>query len=115
MRVWGRIYAADGTYTWQEVETDANGYNDNVYLTALVQVLKLNLGESPFYADQGIPAYQTVITQVYPDYYVMQIQAQYAPFFASLIIVPQQNVTSPAYNIQAVTHSGAILEAQVPV
>jgi hypothetical protein len=45
-----------------EVTTDANGYNDAVYLTTLSQVLKLNLGESPFYANYGIPQYQSVLT-----------------------------------------------------
>ena len=35
MRTYGRNYNPDGTYTWVEVSTDANGYNDDVYLTTL--------------------------------------------------------------------------------
>ena len=55
MRTYGRVYAEDGSYTWVEVSTDANGFDDMVMLTTLAQVLKLNLGESPFYANFGIP------------------------------------------------------------
>lgn len=113
MRTYGRIYAEDGTYQWVEVSTDANGYNDNVYLTALVQVLQLNLNESPFYANYGIPAYQSVMTQVFPDYNAALTQKQFAPYFASLQIVRVQGSFPPVYNVQAITHSGAILNAQV--
>jgi hypothetical protein len=109
MRTWGKVYNEDGSYTWVKVTTDANGYNDNVYLTALAQCLKLNLNESPFYANYGIPAYQTVVTQVYPDFYVAQTQTQFAPYFASLAITRVQGSNPPVYNVQAVSHSGAIL------
>lgn len=113
MRTWGRNYALDGSYTWVEVSTDANGYDDNVWLTTLCQTLKLNLGESPFYANYGIPAYQTIVTQVFPDYYVMQTQQQFAPHFASLVISRQAASFPPVYNITAVCHSGAVLTAEV--
>jgi uncharacterized membrane protein YebE (DUF533 family) len=114
MRVWGRTYDTLGTPTWVEVSTDADGFNDNVYLTALAQDLQLQLGESPFYANNGIPAQQSIATQVFPDYYAMQAQAQYAGYFAALTIsrIPQSN--PPVYNVQAITHSGAILEASIP-
>jgi hypothetical protein len=113
MRTWGRTYDEEGKATWVMVTTDANGFNDQVYLTTLCQVLKLNLGESPFYANYGIPAQQTVVTQVFPDFYVMQVQQQFASYFASLTITRVPNVSSPQYNIVAVTHSGAILTRQV--
>ncbi|HGF4015942.1 hypothetical protein [Burkholderia cenocepacia] len=115
MRTWGRIDNADGSYRWVAVTTDANGYNDNVYLTTLCQVLKLNLGESPFYANYGIPAQQTVVTQVFPDYYAMVTQQQFAPYFASLAIVRAPGSFPPVYNIQAVAHSGALLNATVAI
>lgn len=99
--------------SWVKVDTDTNGYNDNVMLTTLAQVLKLNLGESPFYANYGIPQYQTITTQVFPDYYVMQTQTQFSQYFASLIITRVKGVTTPTYNIAAITHSGAILNATV--
>lgn len=114
MRTWGRIDQVDGGGgTWVEVSTDAQGYNDNVMLTTLVQTLKLNLGESPFYANYGIPAYQTIVTQVFPDYYAMATQDQFAPYFAALTITRQPASNPPVYNIAAVCHSGAILTAEV--
>ncbi len=115
MRTWGRVYDEDGSYQWVAVTTDANGYNDNVYLTDLCQVLKLNLGESPFYANYGIPAQQTVVTQVFPDFYAMTTQQQFAPYFASLAITRVNGSFPPVYNIQAVAHSGAQLNATVAI
>lgn len=114
MRTYGRVTNASGGLTWVEVSTDANGFNDQVYLTALAQVLKLNLGESPFYANYGIPAQQTVVTQVFPDYYAMMTQSQFAPLFASLVISRVPGSNPPVYNITAVTHSGSILDATIP-
>ncbi len=114
MRTYGRLTNPDGSKTWVEVSTDANGFNDMVYLTALAQVLKLNLGESPFFANYGIPAHQTVVTQVFPDYYAMQAQTQFAPYFASLSIVRVNGSYPPVYNVTAVTHSGSILSAEIP-
>ena len=114
MRTYGRLTNPDGSKTWVEVSTDANGFNDMVYLTALAQVLKLNLGESPFFANYGIPAHQTVVTQVFPDYYAMQAQTQFAPYFASLSIVRVNGSYPPVYNVTAVTHSGSILSDEIP-
>jgi hypothetical protein len=114
MRTWGRIGQVNGQGgTWVEVTPDANGDTSNIYLTTLVQVLKLNLGESPFYANYGIPAQQSVVTQVFPDYYAMQTQAQFAPYFASLVIQRVSGSNPPVYNVTAVCHSGAILTTQV--
>lgn len=113
MRTYGRIANEDGTKTWVVVQTDANGFQDNVYLTTLAQCLKLNLGESPMYANFGIPAYQTVVTQTFPDYYVMQTQTQFAPYFASLTITRVQGSFPPVYQVNAVCHNGAILSPYV--
>lgn len=113
MRTYGRLLLEDGTKQWVTVSTDANGFNDNVNLTTLAQVLKLNLGESPFHANFGIPAQQTVVTQVYPDFYAAQTQTQFAPNFASLTIIRVQGSFPPVYNVSAVCHSGAILTAQI--
>lgn len=113
MRTWGRQYAKDGTYQWVEVTTDPNGFSDNLWLTTLVQALKLNLGESPFYANLGIPQYQTIMTQVMPSYYVSNIQQYFAPKFASLTIVQVPNKFPPAYNVTAVCHSGAVINETI--
>jgi hypothetical protein len=114
MRAWGRITNPDGSKTWAVAQTDVNGNNDAFYITALAQCLKLNLSESPFYANSGIPQYQTIMTQVFPDFYVSRIQQQYAQFFASLTITRVPNVSPPQYNVRAVTHTGAIISQNIP-
>lgn len=115
MRVWGRPRNRDGTMgSWQAVETDADGNNDMVYVTALCQVLLLNLGESPFYGNFGIPAIQSVMQQVWPDFYVVYTQQQYSQFFASLI-VSKENTFDPTYMINIITHQGVKLNVNLPV
>jgi hypothetical protein len=121
VRTYGRVYNEDGSYTWVVVCTDANGHNDAVYLTTLVQVLKLNLNESPFYGNYGIPAEPSVMMQIFPDFHVTRTQQQFAPFFASLIVskvdgaTDSQGAPEPSYNINVVTHLGAKSELKVPV
>ena len=114
MRTYGRTQdVITGKKTWWLVQTDFSGFNDSVYLTALAQVLKLNLGESPFFANYGIPAHQSVVTQVYPNYYLARTQQQFAGYFASLILTPLQDAVdddgrpSPAYNISVLTNYGS--------
>lgn len=118
MRVWGRVYDTlnPDIWTWQAVETDENGSDDLVMVTALVQVLKLSLGESPFYGDYGIPGHQSVITQIYPDYYVALTQQRYSMNFASLIITRRPSSVKtlkeeviPTYDVRVVTHQGVRL------
>lgn len=118
MRTYGRIYDERGTPTWVEVDTDANGYNDLVYLVTLAQVLYGEPGESPFFANYGIPARESVLTQVYPDYYVARTAQQFSQFFAALVVsrVPNTPRTLkapnvPTYNVSVVTNSGAVLPA----
>ena len=118
MRVYGRVYDELGGWTWVEVDTDPDGFNDRVMITALVQVLKLSLGESPFYGNYGIPGIQSVITQIMPDYYVVLTQQRYAPNFASLIVTKRPNdaktlkqIPVPTYDVKVVTHQGVILTA----
>jgi hypothetical protein len=118
MRVWGRVGQIKGKGgTWTEVSTTPNGDNSAVYLTTLIQVLKLNLNESPFFANFGIPAEQSVIQQIQPDYYVTQTQQQFAGFFAALLISksPQKpNQPNPTYAINVTTLSGATLTGPIP-
>lgn len=120
MRTYGRIqdgYNEDQSpkYIWVEVQTAADGSNDLVYVTTLAQVLKLNLNESPFYANYGIPAKQSVLTQIFPDYYVYITQQQFAPYFASLIITRMPQVTTPTYMVNVLTHQGTRLNYNVPI
>lgn len=119
MRTYGRIMVDDGTGTgtlvkkWVVVQTDPQGNNDYVYITTFIQVLKLNLGESPFYGNYGIPAKQAVIQQVFPDLYVARTQQQFAQYFASLIVA-KQPLPTPTYNISITTHQGVPLQLSVP-
>jgi hypothetical protein len=123
MRTYGRV-ALNPLYpdvlTWVQVDTDSNGFNDLVYLTTLAQVLKLNLGESPFYGNFGIPAKSSVITQIYPDYYVTFTQQQFTQYFTSLIISRSVVTNSkgqdmPVYAVNVVTQYGSKIPFQVPV
>jgi hypothetical protein len=121
-RTWGRTRdTLSGKKTWRQVTTDAQGFDDMVMLTTLAQVCKLNLGESPFYADWGIPAQASVITQIYPDFYVQLTQQRFAPFFMSLFLqhlpdaVDETNRPMPHYHFEAVTHYGAYLADDVPI
>src|ERR1017187_8178937 len=102
MRTYGRVPDGFGGLKWVTVSTDANGFNDNVYITALIQCLKMSIGESPFYSNYGTPAQQSVVTQIFPDFYVQQMQTLFAPYFASLIIAKVQTLavgSNPTYNI----------------
>ena len=113
LRVYGRVGQVNGIGgTWVVITTDANGDNSNVMLTVLCQCLKLNLNEDPFWNQIGIPAQTSVITQVFPTYYVTVIQKFFAQFFASLTITLAPG-TTPVYFVRAVCFSGAILTATV--
>lgn len=114
MRTYGRLFNPDGTYTWQKITTDAYGRNDYVWLTTLVQTLKLNRNESPFYANYGIPGEQSVVQQIFPDLYVAETQAQFSQYFSSLVI-SKRNTTDPEYNIFVTTNQGVPLAVTVPV
>ena len=94
---------------------DSDGDLSNIYLTTLVQTLRLSLGESPFFGNYGIPAQQSVITQVFPDFYASQTQTQFAPYFASLTIQRVSTSGNPIYRVRAVCKTGAILTSEVAV
>lgn len=112
-RIWGRVFTDPNTWTWVAVYPDANGFRDEFYLVALIQCLLLNLGESPFWANFGIPAQPSVIQQVAPDIYVSQIQQYYSQFFASLIIT-KENSATPTYLVKVVTNQGSVIAKRVP-
>jgi hypothetical protein len=114
MRTYGRTRdVLSGAKKWWVVTTDANGYNDSVWLTTLAQVCKLNLGESPFFANYGIPAHPAVVTQVYPDFYMARTQQQFVNYFASLILTKQPDAVdddlrpAPSYRINVLTNYGS--------
>lgn len=122
IRTFGRVTdSATGARWWVVVNPDAQGYQDQVYLTALVQCCKLNWGESPFFANWGIPAHPSVLRQVPPDYYMALLQQRFAPYFLALVIsrVPSnaqtyQDALTPTYQIDVQLHSGAQISMTIP-
>lgn len=113
MRTYGRVLdKTTGNLEWAIVETAPDGSNDYVYLTTLCQVLLLNLNESPFFANYGIPAHQSVQQQIAPDYYVAAVQRQFAGFFASLVI-NKIKAFPPTYSVKVITNQGVKMQAEV--
>lgn len=103
---------------WVVVSTAANGSNSLVYITALAQVLQLNLNESPLFAADGLPQQQSVMQQTVPDYYVTLEQQKYAQFFAALSVSRAPltpTAPTPTYQITALTLEGTVINASVPV
>lgn len=114
IRTYGRVTdPKSGARWWVTVETDQNDNPDSVYLTALIQTLKLNWGESPFFGDWGIPAHQSVVQQIFPDYYVLLTQKRYAPYFMALGVVKNTNATYPLYDVSVQFKSGAVVSTTV--
>lgn len=109
-----RTYGRDSNGKWEVVVTDVNGFNDSVYLTTLVQNLKLAPQESPFFANNGIPANGSVIQQILPTFYVNRLQQQFSGYFSSLQIA-LTSVDPPVYTISAITNSGSKIIAKVNV
>lgn len=109
-----RTYGRNPDGKWVVVESQ-NGLDDLVWATTLLQCLKLNLGESPFYADYGIPARQSLIQQVAPDFYAIRTQQSFAPHFANLVISREPNGNPPTYKVNVTTHQGVKLDASVPI
>jgi hypothetical protein len=113
LRTYGRITNEDGSRTWVEVTTDAAGNDDMVWVVTLAQTLQMNLGESPFFGNYGIPGQQSVIQQIFPDFYVSQTQSQFSQYFASLQIA-KLNSPSPNYRINVTTHQGTTPIGPIP-
>jgi len=52
-----------------------------IWVTIVKHELQLRVGESPFYADAGIPAEDSIITQQEPDYHVNNVKRRYEAKF----------------------------------
>lgn len=113
-RIWGRTNGGNEPYTWVAITPDANGSLSYLRITWLIQVLSLNLGESPLYSNWGINAQQSVVTQIFPDYYVNQVQQQFAQYFASLQIT-KAAYPEPYYNVAITTLEGTIFNENIYV
>lgn len=103
-----RSYGRDSLGTWVEI-TDPN----YVQLATLAQVLRLQQGESPFYANYGIPAKQSVMAQIAPDAAVARTQAQFSPYFANLAVSRVTGTMIPTYNISAIFQNGTVVQSTV--
>lgn len=104
MRTYGK------TEQGQWIEVTETSY---VWLATLAQTLKLNQGESPYYANYGIPSHDSVMTQVAPNAAINRTQQQYSPYFASLSVLKDATATSPTYRINAVFQNGTIIQTSV--
>lgn len=114
MRTYGRVTdPTTGRKSWVVVSTDAAGSNDYVMLTTLCQVLLLNLNESPFFANYGLPAKASVDQQIPPDFYVARTQQQFSSFFSSLIISKVPGTRDPTYKVDVITNQGTPMQATV--
>jgi hypothetical protein len=100
---------------WVEVTTTPDGYNDLVWATTLCQCFLLNLGESPFYANYGLPAEQAIIQQIAPDYNAQQLQRLFAQYFLLLTVVRNMTANPPTYDVYITTNQGLKLNASLPV
>ena len=114
MRTYGRLKDDAGNYQWVKIETQPNGDNSEVWLTTLVQTLKLSRQESPFWANYGIPAQQSVMTQVYPDFFVAETQSQFSQHFVSLSVTKLPEPT-PTYRIVATTPRGSLINRNIAI
>ncbi len=101
-----RTFGRDATGAWVVLTDDGL-----VWLATLVQTLRLIEGESQFFANYGLPAIQSVITQIAPDAAVARTQAQFSPHFASLTIARDNTATEPTYNVRAVLLDGTVVNA----
>jgi hypothetical protein len=113
MRIWGRQRTNSNLPgPWIAVETAPNGDNTYVYVTALSQCMLLNLNESPFYGNWGLPAKPSVAQQLFPTLYISLTQQRFAPFFASLTITARQTAT-PIYDVNLTTNQGVPVQRVV--
>lgn len=96
---------------------DDNGMPDLIWAVTLVQALRLNLGESPFYANYGIPAKASLIQQIAPDFYVSLTRQYFAPYFASLLLAKLPNEIgdpTPRYRMVATANYGYVIDMEIP-
>jgi hypothetical protein len=91
---------------WTEI-TDPN----YVQLATLVQTLRLQENESPFFANYGIPAQASIMSQIAPDAAVARTQSQFAQYFASLSVTRVASATSPTYDINAIFPDGTVIQS----
>lgn len=113
MRIHGRKKNADGTLSWVTIDTEKGGDQDSVYVLWLIQVLKMNTLESPFWPDWGVPMWQALQNTYYPDSSLAKIQSDFSQYFAYLSITRVPSASDIAYSISLITKSGSQATFQV--
>lgn len=106
MRIHGRKTNPDGTKSWVTIDTEDGGDQDSVYVLWLIQVLKMNTLESPFWPGWGVPMWQALQNTYYPDSSLSQIQATFSQYFTYLSISKVPSDTLLQYSISLITKSG---------
>lgn len=101
-----RTYGRTSSGQWVTI-TDPN----YVQLATLVQVLKLQQGESPIYGNYGIPAIQSVQAQTAPQIALDRTVAQFSQYFSRLTIKKVSGGQNLTYNINAVFLDGTVIQS----
>lgn len=91
-------YARDDNGVWRQITDD-----EEAAIETLVNCLKLGLGESPFYANYGIPFFDAIETQVEPSVYVNRLREKFLGWFASIEI---KIIDTASYEIDVMTIKG---------
>ena len=116
-RIYGRKTNADGTKTWVKVEASPGENQDEINVIWLIQSLRLIQGESPFFPQWGINAYQAVQTGTAPDLAVNRIQQKFSQYFPYLSIKRNTRPNSSqtlSYSITLITNTGTTVTVEVP-
>ena len=102
---------------WYEVDVDANGFYDDIWLTTMAQVLASQLNESPFFPQYGIPSIDSITSRTHPDYWISKVKAQFAQYFTAISIVKTVDITNdtPAYNIDVLKLNGSAASVTIRV
>ena len=115
-RIYGRLTNTDGSKTWVKIEPATGGNTDELNIIWLIQSLLLIQGESPFFPQWGINAYQSVQNQVAPDLAVNRIQQKFSQYFPYLSIKANARTSQSStlsYSITLLTNSGTTFETSV--
>ncbi|QDH14162.1 hypothetical protein E3E12_08125 [Formicincola oecophyllae] len=110
MRVWTRQWQPGGKRRW--VATTGN----QALIAWLQNALLLELGESPFHVDWGIPVTNSLVTRIWPTFYLEQTVGRFRDYFASLQVAPTAGADTengpPDYTISAIFTDGTPYPSQ---
>ena len=101
-----RTYGRESSGQWVTI-TDPS----YVQLATLVQTLRLQQGESPIFGNYGLPAVQSVQSQIAPQVALNRTQSQFSQYFASLTITRASGYVDPTYNIKAIFKDGTVIQS----